>query len=251
MKLFEIIEILEKAFPKEGAYEWDNIGLLVGDENAEIAKVFLTLDITEGTIKDAVENHCQLILSHHPMMFTGIKQINTKTSEGRIILSAIKHGINIYTAHTNCDVAPSGINAYLAELFQLEESEPLEESGLGRIGKLKKECTLCELCEMVKSTLKLPALRVCGNTEARVKTVAIGSGACSDSIPYAIEKNADVMITGDTKYHNMLDYSGDIAIIDAGHYGTEIVVCDIFTKLLRDCPVELIQTSRNDVYKFI
>lgn len=251
MKLSEIIKIIETAFPPEGAYDWDNVGLLVGNENDDIDKILVTLDITEKTILEAVENGCQLILSHHPMMFSGIKKINTSSADGRIILTAIKNGINIYAAHTNCDVAPGGINAYLAEALHLVNPTPLEENGLGRIGGLKEEVTLTQLCEMVKSELNLDFVRFCGEENKPVKTVAIGSGACADSIPVAIEKGADVMITGDTKYHNMLEVCDDISIIDAGHYGTEIVVCRIFSQLLKDLPVEIISTQSADVYKVI
>lgn len=251
MKLYEIIKILENAFPKEGAYEWDNVGLLIGDESCEIKKVLVTLDITPSVIDEATKSGCDLVLSHHPILFSGIKQINTGSQEGRFILSAIKNGINIYAAHTNCDVAPTGINSYLAEILELESAEPLEENGLGRIGKLKNECTLSEFAKKVKSRLNLDFVRICGDESKTIKTVAIGSGACSDSIPFAIQKGAEVMITGDTKYHNMLDFSKEIAIIDAGHYGTEIVVCNIFEQLLKDCPVDILRTKSVDVYKFL
>ena len=186
MKLIEIIKILEAEFPPEGAYEWDNVGLLVGDNTAEISKILVSLDITEKTIAEAVDNGCQLILSHHPMMFSGIKRITSASSEGRILLSAIKNGLNIYAAHTNCDVAPKGINAYLADMLDIENPLPLEENGLGRIGTLKEECTLSHLCEKVKSTLGIDFVRYCGDESNIIKTVALGSGACTDSIPFAI-----------------------------------------------------------------
>lgn len=251
MKLIEIIKIIEDAFPKENAYDWDNVGLLVGDKNSDIKKVLLTLDITEKTLSEAIENNCQLILSHHPILFSPIKQVTTDTAEGRIILTAARHGISIYAAHTNCDVAKTGINEHLSGLFELENAEALEENGLGRVGTLKKECTLTELCSLVKALLNLDFVRFCGEGQKIVKTVAIGSGACSDSIPFAIEKGADVMITGDTKYHSLLDFKDKIAVIDAGHYGTEIVVCDIFKNLLSDKPVEVVYTKSTDIYKVI
>ena len=249
MKLYEIIKIIEDNFPPENAYEWDNVGLLLGDKESDISKILLTLDITEATVGEAKENGCQLILSHHPMLFGGIKKITAETAEGRIIMSAARNGISIYASHTNCDVAPGGINAYLAEILELEEAVPLEENGLGRVGQLKKICRLDELCKNIKASLNLDFVRFCGDESKLIKTVAIGSGACSDSIPEAIKSGADVMITGDTKYHNMLDFSKDIAIIDVGHFGSEIVVCDIFEKLLESCDVELVRTKSQDVYK--
>lgn len=249
MKLYEIIRIMEEKFPPEGAYEWDNVGLLLGDKDSDISKILLTLDITEAAVEEAKENNCQLILSHHPMLFGGIKKITAETAEGRIILTAAKNGISIYAAHTNCDVASDGINAYLAEILELENAVPLEENGLGRVGQLKTACRLNEFCQKVKACLKLDFVRFCGEEDKLIKTVAIGSGACSDSIPDAIKAGADVMITGDTKYHNMLDFSKEIAVIDVGHFGSEIVVCDIFQKLLSECDAELIRTKSKDVYK--
>ena len=239
---------MENAFPCECAYEWDNVGLLTGDKNANIGKILLTLDITEATVDEAISKDCDLILSHHPILFSGIKSVTTDSSEGRIILSAAKHGINIYAAHTNCDVAPGGLNAYLAKLLQIENAEPLEESGLGRIGTLCTERSLSDFAEDVKKALGLEFVRVCGDRKKMIKTVAIGSGACSESIPFAIEKGADVMITGDTKYHVMLDAVRDICIIDAGHFGTEFIVCNIFEKLLENSPVETVKTESKDVY---
>lgn len=251
MKLYEIISILENAFPPEGAYEWDNVGLLLGDKDADIKKVLLTLDITEAVIAEATDKECDLILSHHPILFSGIKKITTDSSEGRIILSAAKNGICIYSAHTNCDVAPCGTNEHLSWLLSLENAIPLEENGLGRIGTLSTALTLDELASQVKSALGLDFVRVCGDGQKPVKTVAISSGSGADSIPFAIEKGADVMVTGDTKYRVMLDAVRDICIIDAGHYGTEISVCDIFKKLLSDCDIELITSDSRDVYRCI
>jgi putative NIF3 family GTP cyclohydrolase 1 type 2 len=134
-------------------------------------------------------------------------------------------------------------------LFELNDVLPLEENGLGRVGQLKEECTLTQFADKVKSVLKLDFVRICGDKDKIIKTVALGSGACSDCIPSAIEKNADVMVTGDTKYHNILDAVADgISVIDAGHYGTEIIVCDIFESILSPLGLEVIKTKSKDVY---
>lgn len=252
MKLCEIINRLEAEFPPDGAYEWDNVGLLVGDKNGDIKKVLITLDITEESVKEAIAKDADLLLSHHPIMFSPVNKITADTELGRVIIGAIENKINIYAAHTNCDVAKGGINAYLAELFKLKEAEVLEENGLGRIGNLTNEIDVKDFCEVVKSKLNTPCVRMSGDIKKKIKRVAIGSGSCGSSIPVAIEKGADVMVTGDIKYHDALTFSQEgIVVIDAGHYPTEIVVTEIFENVLKDCGVEIEKYTPGDVFKFI
>lgn len=252
MKLRDIIEIIEKEFPREKAYDWDNVGLLVGDENREIKKVFLTLDVTLKTVSEAIEKGAELILSHHPVMLSPINRITTETHEGKMLIKAIENKVNIYAAHTNCDVAERGINARLAEIFELAEVIPAEENGLGRIGNLKKEMNLEAFARLVSVKLSTPHIRVCGDTKSTVKRIAVGSGACSDIIPDAIKNGAEVLITGDTKYHTMLEaVEAGINVIDAGHYPTEIIVMDIFEDILKSCDIEVVRSENEDVFKFI
>lgn len=252
MKLKEIIEILEKEFPTENACEWDNVGLLVGDRDREVKKVLVTLDVNSFTLKEAILCSADLILSHHPILFSPASKITADTKEGELILKAIENKISIYSAHTNCDVAPNGINAQLAELFGLLDAVPLEESGLGRIGNLSKDISFDAFVEKVKEILKTPHVRVCGDIKTKVRRVAIGSGACADSVPRAIESGADVMITGDIKYHQALTFAEDgITVIDAGHFPTEAVVCDIFETLLKAIDIEVIKSKSTDVFKYI
>ncbi len=252
MKLYKIIEVLEKAFPTECACEWDNVGLLVGDENRDIKKVLAVLDVTNEAVEKAIELGAELILSHHPVFFAPIKRINTETPDGKMIMKAIEKKINIYAAHTNCDVADCGINARLAEIFELQNTEPLEDNGLGRIGNLADKMSFGDFAKLCKCKLNTPYVRICGDIKQNVKRIAIGSGACSDSIPAAIEKGAYVMITGDTKYHEMLDAKElGISIIDAGHYPTEIIVTDIFEKVLSECDVKVEKYLASDVFRYI
>lgn len=252
MKLKEIIEKIEAHFSPQNAMEWDNVGLLLGDESSEIKKVILTLDITYDVVEQAITEGAQLILSHHPIMFSPVCKITTDTEIGKILLLAAENKINIYAAHTNCDVAPTGINAYLAELFELENAVPLEETGLGRIGSIKTEMVFSDFARLVCERLATPHIRFCGDETRKVRRVAIGSGACGDLILTAAKLGADVMITGDVKYHEMLDAEGiGINVIDAGHYPTEIVVKDIFARMLKDTGLVLIKAKSRDVFKFM
>lgn len=252
MILKDIMAKLEAEFPTASAMEWDNVGLLVGDGEKEIKKVMLTLDITYDVVRQAVDSGADLILSHHPIMFAPVKRITPDTELGKILLTAVENGICIYSAHTNCDVAENGINAKLAEIFELKNPEPLEESGLGRIGDLDKAMSFADFAKLTCEKLKTPHLRVCGDDDRQIKRVALGSGACADYIPQAVAMGADVMITADMKYHEMLDAQGlGICVVDAGHYPTEIIVTDIFADILKNCGLELIEAESTDVFRFV
>ncbi|MBQ7975627.1 MAG: Nif3-like dinuclear metal center hexameric protein, partial [Clostridia bacterium] len=246
----DIIERLEKEFPLELAYEWDNVGLLVGDRDREVKTVVTCLDVTEDVIEFAKNADAELIISHHPVLFTPINRINGDTKIGKLLMDVIENKIAIYSAHTNCDKAENGINARLAQMFGLKDVELLEEDGLGRIGNLDKPVPFCEFAKSVEDTLNIK-VRFCGGTKTTVKRVAICSGSGADVIPSAIEKGADVLITGDTKYHQMLDSKDDINIIDAGHFGTEVIVTEIFAQILCDMGITVFWQDTEDVFKYL
>lgn len=251
MKMYEIEELLERAFPKEKAYEWDNVGLLIGRHGSEINTVLTTLDVTPGAVAEAKKCGAELIVSHHPILFGGAKRITDDTAEGKLISELIENKICVYAAHTNCDTAETGINARLAEIFGLTDAEFLEENGLGRIGNLGKAVPLSEFAQSVKEKLGTPAVRIIGDGARIVKRVAVGSGACADSIPSAVEKGADVMVTADLKYHEALDAeNAGVCVIDAGHYPTEAVAADIFAEILRGCGLKTVIYRGADVFKY-
>ncbi len=252
MKAKETAEIIEKYAPKSLAFSWDNVGILCGSGEKEVKKVLLTLDVNEYTADEAINNGCDMIISHHPIFFGGIKKIDFETSEGRMIKKLIQNDITVFAAHTNMDVADGGINDALADIFGLSDIKYIEESGLGRYGKLPYEMSLSALCESVKEKLNTPCVRFCGNNEKAIKTLAAASGSCAEIIPLAKEKGCDAIITADMKYHEMCDsYFSDIAVIDAGHYPTEIIVLDIFEKILKNTGIICIKSENTDVFKFI
>ena len=250
MKISDVIEIIEKEFPQELAYEWDNVGLLVGDRNREVKTVVTCLDVTEKVIEFAKECEAQLIISHHPVIFSPINCINRDTKSGKLLMDAIENKIAIYSAHTNCDKAENGINTRLAQMFNLEDVESLEEDGFGRIGNLSLPLPFYEFAKVVEEKLETK-IRYCGDIKKQVQKIAICSGAGGDVIPAAIGKGADVLITGDTKYHQMLDVKDDINIIDAGHFGTECIVAELFAGILCDMGIGVFWQDTEDVFKYL
>lgn len=156
------------------------------------------------------------------------------------------------------DTAKGGINDKLAEMFEITDVKILDQhtddssAGLGRYGRLEKTIKFGDFAEHCKKILGTPFLRVSGDFKKDINTVAVASGSCSEIIPLAFEKGADVIITGDMKYHNMIDMTElGICVIDAGHYPTEICVMDIFEDILKDTDIEIIKSENKDIFKLV
>lgn len=257
MKANEIIRIIENVCPEKLAYPWDNVGLLCGDGEKEVKKILVTLDTNINTVKEAVEKGADMIVSHHPILLGGIKRIDYKTAVGQMLKLLIENNITLFAAHTNMDTASGGINDRLAQMFSLTDVKILDQhtddetAGLGRIGKLKSPVKFSDFAKMCSEILNTP-VRAAGDFDKVITTVAVASGSCSEVIPVAKDKGAEVIITGDMKYHNMIDMTElGICVIDAGHYPTEICVMDIFADILKNTDVEIIKSENKDIFKFI
>ena len=258
MKVKDILKKIEECAPGALAYSWDNVGLLVGDAGREVKKVLITLDSELNIIEEAAAKGCDLIVSHHPMFFKGVKRIRMDETQGKAIELLIKNDISVIAAHTNMDCAANGVNAELAKLFRLDDVEILEENpdfpdcGLGRVGKLTEAMTLKELGEMAKQTLGINGLRIAGSENTVISKVAVAGGSCSEVIPLAAAKGCQAIITGDMKYHETIDaVNRGICVIDAGHYGTERHVIGIFEEILKPLGVETVRSENSDIFSFI
>ena len=258
VKVNDIIEIFESKAPASLAYSWDNTGLICGDTDKEVNKVFLTLDVTTETVNEAAKLNSDMIISHHPIMFNGIKKIDYTSPEGYIIKTLLENNIALYAAHTSIDNACGGINDVLAQKLEItdtqiiEKSEIFEGCGLGRIGKLKKEMKLKEFALLVKEKLDTPFVRVCGDLEKTIKFAAVGSGACDNLIEPALKMGADVMVTSDMKYHISIEsVEKGICVIDAGHFPTENFVKDIFEDLLKDTGITIYKSNQKDIFNIV
>lgn len=258
MKVKNILAKIEEFAPPMLAYSWDNVGLLVGDAEREVKKILITLDSDLNIIEEAAAKGCDLIVSHHPMFFKGVKRIKLDETQGKAVELLIKNDISVIAAHTNMDCAKNGVNAGLAELFELNNVEVLEENssfpgcGLGRVGNLRKPITLRELGELTKNILGISGLRIAGNADTVISKIAVAGGSCSEVIQLAIAKGCQAIITGDMKYHETIDaVNGGICVIDAGHYGTEHHVIGIFEEILKPLGVETLRSENPDIFTFI
>jgi len=254
MKISQIIEIIENYAPKSLAEDFDNVGLLVGDAGRETDKVLLTLDIDEFVAEEAVRRGVQLVISHHPIMFSPIQKITADTSEGRCLLKLMENKIALYSAHTNLDSTKGGLNDLMCELLGIEESDvltnPGAQFGIGRVGNLKEVVSLGELAEKVKLLFSLDCVRFTGNSEKEVKRVALCSGGGGSAVYDAVASGADVYISGDLKYNNVRDlvFSG-VSYIEIPHYKSEIFAPKLFREILGDYVETYISEYNADVFK--
>ena len=232
-----IITHLEKDFPASLAYDWDNVGLQVGDINQDIQSVLITLDVTLEVINEAIMMDANMIVAHHPMIFHPLKQILTTKLSGKMIEMLIKHDIVLYIMHTNYDISNKGMNKMLAEKLDLTNQKVIEftteEEGLGRIGDVK-ETTLQEIISRVKTAFDVNHVRAIGELHQKVKKIAIVGGSGSSIIEQAVALKADLLITGDIGYHNALDMkSAGLLGIDPGHH-IEVAFVDALHNILTE-----------------
>lgn len=239
----ELIAKLEERYPKHTAMEWDNVGLLVGRSDKEIHKVLVTLDVTESVIEEAVDAGVDMIVSHHPLVFSPLKRVTDTTLDGRRILQLIRQDICCYATHTNYDVLRMADLAQ--ERLNLTQTIPLEEcaidgKGIGKVGRLPHEMTLGECAAYVKKAFAIPSVKVFGDADASVRRAAICPGSGKGMSRLALEKGADVLITGDIDHHSGLDaVAENLMIIDAGHYGLEYIFIDDMAQMLEFLGVEV------------
>ncbi|MGI6007442.1 MAG: Nif3-like dinuclear metal center hexameric protein [Ruminococcus sp.] len=240
------MEKLKEQWPEKYALDWDNVGLLVGREEKEVHKVFVCLDVTEETLEQASRWEADMIISHHPMIFSAVKKITDRDFLGRKILRLAAEDISYYAMHTNFDVM--GMAALNGESLGLRNSRVLEvtcqddvrQEGIGRAGDLPEEMTLKELAEYVKERLKIPQVLVYGDLEKRISRAAISGGSGKSMVKPALDRNVQVLITGDIDYHGGIDaVASGLCIIDAGHYGTEYVFISYMEEKLHQMFPEL------------
>ncbi len=228
MRCSEIIKRLEILTPSAFAKDWDNVGLLAGRSTKEIKKIFLAVDATDEVIEAAIDARADMLLTHHPLIFTPIKSITDEDFIGRRVLRLLQADICYYAMHTNFDVL--GMADAAADEMLLQNKQVLEityedefsKEGIGRYGRLPEVMTLAECASYVKEIFHLQTVRVYGEPDEQLEIAAISPGSAKSVIPYAVKAGVDVLISGDIDHHMGIDLiAQNIAVIDAGHYGLE------------------------------
>ncbi len=248
MKVKEILGVLDTAYPFAAAEEWDHSGLLVGDPNAEVSKVFVAVDATDEIIEQAAACGAQLLFTHHPLLFHPLSAVVADDFIGRRVLELAKRGMSYIAAHTNYDVIRMGELA--AERLSVAVEGPLSESfgeaGLGFVGTLPAAVSLSAFAADVRKAFGLPSVEVYGDPDKVIERVAMLPGSGRHEYTLGLSQNADVYVTGDMDHHSGIDaVSQGMAVIDAGHYGVEqIFVADAAAMLRTRCAgVEVIEEA--------
>ena len=245
VRVRDIAAALEEFAPSALKEEWDNVGLLVGDPDAQVRKVLVALDAVDGVVEEASATGADMIVTHHPIIFGPIKSVTTQTPLGRRVVKLIRHGISVYAAHTNLDSARGGTNDILFDMLGLIGREALmgedadgagrspdgellaHATGMGRVGNLPKAMSLSDFAALVRKKLGAPHVSYGGCDSREVLRVGLCAGAACESafLRAASRKGCDVYVTGDVKYHKAQEAAElGLCLVDATHYFSEVIV---------------------------
>lgn len=231
----EILSSLWSLAPRDYHEEWDNIGFLLGHRDAPVTKVLVALDATEAVAEEAKRLGCELVVTHHPLIFEGLRSVTDETMVGRRVLAFLERKLALISMHTNLDCAPGGVNDRLASVLGLHNIKILEDgetAGLIRYGETAQQ-PLAQFTAFVKQTLGCPGLRFVDGGRP-VRTVAVGGGSCGDFLERVAAAGCDTFVTADVKYHQFDTASAlGINLIDAGHFETEDPVCQVVIDFLQ------------------
>lgn len=237
----KIIEYIRKIAPEEFQEDWDNSGYQVRIKN-ETDKVILCMDVTDRVIDRAIETDAKLIISHHPMIFTGVKSIDEDSYLGKNIIKLIENKISVYSSHTSLDVSDRGVNVALAEALGLPIVENFAMTDTTTIGYVLRNNIGDEIYERLKD---LGAIFY--GKKVPVEKIAIVGGAGMSYFDEAIAKGVDMFITGDIKHHDgQRGYEENISLVDLTHYGSEKFVLNKLKDLLEEkftIEMEIIDTD--------
>ncbi len=227
----DVEQLVGEIAPYELAEDWDNVGLLFGRAKAPVQKILVALDLTQERVEEAKALGAQLIVTHHPIMFSARKRITDQDREGRLMLSMAEAGIAHIAAHTNLDSAPGGVNDTLMKILGVKN---VKGEGFVRVGELPEGMTLESLRMKAQQKLKGP-VRAYGAPDSLVHILGCCSGAGGSEIRLAMEQGADCFITGEVRHHEALDaVDAGCCVLEAGHFETENPVCEVLSAALQN-----------------
>ena len=239
MYIKEIISLIEDYAPLKLQASFDNSGLLCGDPERELTSILLCIDVTEEVVKEAIDKGHNLIISHHPLIFSGLKHITPATYVERCVIDAIRHDITIYAAHTNMDVVSNGVSGRMADKLDLyhrqilqPEGDPMDGNGFGIIGELQQPVESMAFLQQIKEIFRCDRLRYTTPHTPFMQRVAVCGGAGASFFKQALAGQADIYISGDFKYHDFFLTENRIMIADIGHYESEQFTKEIFYEIL-------------------
>ncbi|MBR6510601.1 MAG: Nif3-like dinuclear metal center hexameric protein [Clostridia bacterium] len=222
MTVNNIFEFLNRLFPTDTACDFDNVGLLVGDGEAEVKKALISLDCTFDTLNEAIKNGCELIITHHPVIFTPLKSV----TEESIIFNLIKNNIAVISMHTNMDIGANGVNDCLCQNIGLKDIKSLiaEDGYLLKSGEIEPQ-SASDFAKHLKSVLG-GRIKFCDGGKP-IKNVLVCSGSGGDFLLDAKLHKFDALVTADIKHNKFLEAKDiGISLFDAGHFETEDIIVE-------------------------
>lgn len=252
MKIKDVIKFLEERFPLSLQEDWDNSGLQIGNIENDLTNIMISLDLDEQTIQKAKEKSCNLIINHHPFLFSSIKSIDLNEENGKIIKDLIKNDITVFAMHTNLDIGKGGVNDNLAKLLELRDISNLDtnnENPMARFG-YTDEISAYDFSKYIKDKLNCKGLILYGDKDKKIEKVALCGGAGSDFINDAIKKGCDLIVTSDVKYHEAIDNCKKINIVDPGHFASENHIIYMIKDLLeKNFATGIYTCAKKDSYR--
>lgn len=242
MKIIEVVNALEQFAPLPLQESFDNAGLQLGLTEADVSGALLCLDVNEQIVDEAIATGCNLIVSHHPLLFHKLSQITDTDYVQRSVIKALKHDIAIVSMHTNMDNAEGGVNYKIAQKLHLQDVVFLGEQknangvngGSGVIGCLKEAMAADDFILMLKQTFDVECVQANQLLRHEIKKVALCGGAGSFMLTEAIKANADAFVTGEMHYHEFFGHEQEIQIAVIGHYQSEQYTNELFKSIIED-----------------
>lgn len=235
VSLKEIEAFLEERFPPQYKEDYDNIGHLAGFSDIRTENVLLCLDVTADVVREAAARGARIIISHHPVIFSGVKSITDETPAGEALLLSAKLGMGIYSAHTNADSAPNGLTDFIVKKLGLKTVGTLTGS-LGRICVPNTKISASQLCSRIKKEFFVKHLYSTLKEDRPVEKIAVvNGGGGGDTALLAAECGADIYISGDLKHHEHMLFSSlqGIDFIEMRHYDSEFCITQLLKEALK------------------
>lgn len=242
----DVMNKIEKSYSRSYAMEWDNVGLLAGRDDKEVKTVYVAVDATDEVVDEAISIKADMLITHHPLIFGGVKKITNQDFIGRRLVKLLQNDISYYAMHTNYDVL--GMSELSGRMLHMKNGEVLEVTGrseaadpdgapegIGRIANLERAVTLKQCACEVKKAFSLESVKVFGDLDSKIQRIAVCPGSGKSVLKVSIEKGADVLITGDIGHHEGIDaVAQGLSIIDAGHYGIEHIFVEDMKRYLTE-----------------
>ena len=224
MTFIELYNELSRLYPDALRCEWDNDGIMCADRlDRPVKKVLVALDVTKNTVKHAIENGFDTIISHHPLVFKSQKSLTPTNYTQNKLIELIKGNVAVMSFHTRLDAASGGVNDTLCHVLGLQNivSDPTDP--VGRIATINT-ASLQEFASGVKASLGAPFVLYSGNKDVNKVYVVGGDG--KELIQNAIDNGCDTLITGRASYNTAIDAADmGLNIVEAGHFYTENPIC--------------------------